>query len=153
MLDGGCSWDSIQGSGPTGVEPDKGLRWRSTREGLYDEEGRIPSVKIQGVPFSTVDWETIVPVEHPGKKGIATWRTVEKGNVRARIVEYSPGYVADHWCSRGHVVFVLKGELVTELKDGKRFVLKEGDSYQVAEDEGNPHLSRTEEGARLFIVD
>jgi len=110
-------------------------------------------VKIQGVPFSTVDWETIVPVEHPGKKGIATWRTVEKGNVRARIVEYSPGYVADQWCSRGHVVFVLKGELVTELKDGKRFVLKEGNSYQVAEDEDNPHLSRTEVGARLFIVD
>jgi len=81
------------------------------------------------------------------------WRTLDLGNLRVRMVEYSPGYVADHWCSRGHVVLVLEGELVTELKDGRRFALKRGDSYQVASDDACPHMSRTENGASLFIVD
>ena len=110
-------------------------------------------MKIEGAQFGVVDWKTVVPTEHAGTEGMALWRTVEAGNVRVRIVEYSPGYVADHWCSKGHVVLVLDGELVTELKDGRRFVMKEGSSYQVAEDESNPHMSRTDKGARLFIVD
>lgn len=110
-------------------------------------------MKIEGIPFNTVDWEKIAPTEHPGAEGKAWWRTVEAGNTRVRIVEYSAGYVADHWCSRGHVVFVLEGELVTELKDGRRFTLKKSSSYQVAEDENNPHMSRTNKGAKLFIVD
>ena len=110
-------------------------------------------MKIEDVPFSAVDWKTVVPTEHPGRGGMALWRTVSVGNVRVRMVDYSPGYIADHWCSRGHVVFVLEGELVTELKDGRRFVLKEGSSYQVADNESNPHTSRTERGAKLFIVD
>jgi quercetin dioxygenase-like cupin family protein len=75
------------------------------------------------------------------------------GNVRVRIVEYSPGYVADHWCSKGHVLYVLEGELHTELKDGRKFVLREGYSYQVADDDKSPHMSSTEKGAKLFIVD
>lgn len=74
------------------------------------------------------------------------------GNIRVRIVEYSLGYFADHWCKRGHVLFVLEGELVTELEDGREFMLTPGTSYHVAEDI-NPHRSHTEKGAKLFIVD
>jgi hypothetical protein len=72
-------------------------------------------LKIEGVPFGVVNWSTIPKTRHPGTSGEALWRTVEVGNVRVRIIEYSLGYVADHWCSRGHVVFVLEVELVTEL--------------------------------------
>ena len=110
-------------------------------------------MKIEGVPFTVVDWNDVAPTKHPGAEGAASWRTVEAGNVRARIVEYTPGYIADHWCSRGHVVFILEGELVTELKDGKKFVMKKGSGYHVAENKTNPHMSRTEKGAKLFIVD
>ncbi len=107
---------------------------------------------IDGVPFGTTDWSTIAPTEHPGETGKAYWRTLEIGNIRVRMVEYTPGYLADHWCSRGHVLLVLEGELVTELKDGRSFVLKTGTSYQVA-DGAEPHRSHTETGAKLFIVD
>jgi len=110
-------------------------------------------MKIEGAPFTVVDWETVAPTKHPGAEGTASWRTVDAGNTRVRIVEYSPGYIADHWCPKGHVVFVLEGELVTELKDGRRYVMKKGSSYQVSEDENNPHMSRTKNGAKLFIVD
>lgn len=109
-------------------------------------------MRIQDVPFCTVDWNAIKPTIHPGITGEAYWRTFEMGNIRVRMVEYTPGYFADHWCKRGHVLFVLAGELVTELEDGKEFKLMPGMSYQVAEDI-NPHRSHTDKGAKLFIVD
>jgi quercetin dioxygenase-like cupin family protein len=109
-------------------------------------------MKIQNVPFCTTDWSAVPPTEHPGESGIAWWRTLETGNIRVRMVEYSPGYLADHWCSRGHVLLVLEGELTTELQDGESHVLRPGQSYQV-EDGGIPHRSRTAAGAKLFIVD
>ncbi len=109
-------------------------------------------MQIQDVPFMTMDWSTVVPTEHAGINGKALWRTLEIGNIRVRMVEYTPGYMADHWCKRGHVLLVLEGELETELSDGRKFLLKPGMSYQVA-DEINPHRSSTLTGAKLFIVD
>lgn len=109
-------------------------------------------MKIEHVPFETTDWSTVEATEHPGESGTARWRTIERGNVRVRMVEYSPGYVADHWCERGHVVLVLEGELVTELRDGRRFVLGPGVGYQVADGDG-AHRSSSSKGVRLFIVD
>ena len=107
---------------------------------------------IQGVPFGVTEWSGVVRTEHPGETGTAWWRTIQAGNVRVRMVEYSAGYLADHWCSRGHILLVLEGELVTELQDGRRFTLRPGQSYQVADNE-EPHRSRTDGGASLFVVD
>jgi hypothetical protein len=109
-------------------------------------------MKIQDVPFMITDWSKIAPSEHTGDTGVALWRTLEIGNIRVRMVDYSPGYLADHWCSRGHVLLVFEGELVTELKDGRKFVLRPGMSYQVATD-AEAHRSSTAVGAKLFIVD
>lgn len=109
-------------------------------------------MKIEHVPFTAVDWTAIAAVEHPGERGVATWRTIEIGNLRVRKVEYSPGYLANHWCSRGHVLLVLTGELATELQDGRTFQLTAGMSYHVA-DGAEPHRSSTAGGATLFIVD
>jgi len=110
-------------------------------------------MKIEGVPFVTVDWSKIAPTVHQGETGEASWRTFEQGNIRVRMVEYSPGYRADHWCARGHVLLVLEGKLTTELKDGRIFELLPGMSYHAEDDPANPHRSWTNEGARLFIVD
>jgi hypothetical protein len=109
-------------------------------------------MEFGALPFMTTDWAAVPTTDHPGASGRATWRTVEAGDVRVRMVEYGPGYVADHWCNRGHVLLVLEGELVTELQDGRVDTLTAGMSYQVANDAA-PHRSRTEGGAKLFIVD
>lgn len=109
-------------------------------------------MKIADVPFGVTDWTSVPETEHPGETGMARWRTREIGNIRVRMVDYSPGYLADHWCERGHVLLVMEGELTTELKDGSMHVMTRGQSYQVA-DGVAPHRSRTAVGARLFIVD
>ena len=109
-------------------------------------------MRIQDIPFGTTDWSSIPKSEHTGTSGVATWRTRQFGEIRVRMVAYSPGYLADHWCSKGHILLVLEGELETELEDGRKFVLKPGMSYQVA-DGAEPHRSSTKTGATLFIVD
>ncbi len=109
-------------------------------------------MRIDNLPFGTTDWSAVEPTRHPGAQGEALWRTRRFGDIRVRMVEYSAGYLADHWCSKGHILFVLDGELHTELEDGRRFVLRAGMSYQVA-DQAEPHRSSTPTGARLFIVD
>jgi hypothetical protein len=109
-------------------------------------------MNMTDIPFGTTDWSTIEPTEHRGEQGTAHWRTRHFGDIRVRMVEYSAGYRADHWCSKGHILLCLKGELHTELADGRRFVLRPGMSYQVA-DQAEPHRSSTESGATLFIVD
>src|SRR5262245_26450959 len=109
-------------------------------------------MRIDNIPFGTTDWAKVEPTTHKGDTGIATWRTRQFGAIRVRLVDYSPGYRADHWCSKGHILLCLEGELETELADGRRFRLTPGVSYQVA-DRAEPHRSSTATGARLFIVD
>lgn len=109
-------------------------------------------MQMSAIPFGTTDWSSVAPTEHKGESGVARWRTRQFGAIRVRMVEYSPGYKADHWCSKGHILFCLDGELHTELDDGRTFTLKAGMSYQVA-DNAEPHRSHTQTGARLFIVD
>lgn len=107
---------------------------------------------MNSIPFGTTDWDAIPRTEHSGESGMAYWQTQNFGSIRVRKVEYTPGYVSDHWCVKGHILLCLEGELRTELEDGRSFTLKPGMSYQVA-DNAEPHRSRTESGAKLFIVD
>jgi quercetin dioxygenase-like cupin family protein len=109
-------------------------------------------MRMEPFAWERTDWSRVEPVEHKGETGVALWRTRSFGEIRVRMVEYSAGYTADHWCHKGHVVLCLAGELETELEDGRRFVLTPGISYQVA-DGAEPHRSRTTSGATLFIVD
>ncbi len=109
-------------------------------------------MKLEGFAFTTTDWSEVPASEHPGETGVARWRTLAFGDARVRMIEYSPGYLADHWCQKGHVVLCIEGELETELADGRRVTLRPGSSYQVA-DGAEAHRSSTKNGCRLFIVD
>jgi quercetin dioxygenase-like cupin family protein len=112
----------------------------------------MPVMTMTEIPFGTTDWSTIAAERKPGETGWADWRTKNFGVIRVRMLDYSPGYKADHWCVKGHILLCLEGELTTELEDGRLFVLKPGMSYQVA-DGAEPHRSFTERGAKLFVVD
>lgn len=110
-------------------------------------------MKLPSLAFTVTDWASIPATEHPGETGVAHWRTLTIGDIRIRQVDYTPGYCADHWCDRGHILFVLEGEIETELRDGRRFLLQAGMSYQVSDFGDSAHRSSTRTGAKLFIVD
>jgi len=109
-------------------------------------------MQIHDLPFEVFDLEALTPEPHAGVTGHAEWKTVTKGNVRIRLVEYSPGYLADHWCEKGHAVYVLEGEFESELQDGRKFKLGKGMCYLVA-DRAEAHRSYSEHGVKLLIVD
>ena len=103
-------------------------------------------------PFQTIDWSSIPKEEHPGETGVAYWQTYQLPGLRIRLVEYTAGYKADHWCTKGHIIHCLEGEFMSELKDGKTFALKKGMSYVVS-DEMSSHRSYTKTGVKLLIID
>jgi len=104
------------------------------------------------IPFQTTDWESIPATKHAGDTGEAYWKTLQYGDLRIRIVEYSKNYKADHWCAKGHIIYCIEGEMTTELADGSTYRLTKGMSYQVS-DELSSHRTSSEQGVKLFIVD
>ena len=118
---------------------------------------RVPTVhdermQLIDMPFEVTTWSEVPPTVHPGTSGEARWHTKTFGAMRVRMVEYSPGYLADHWCEKGHVVLCVRGQVRTELSDGRVFELKPGMGYQVGDGQSS-HRSQTDHGATLFIVD
>lgn len=109
-------------------------------------------MKIEKVSFQSIDWSAVPATEVAGETGKAIRKVFEQGNLRVRLVEYTAGYKADHWCTRGHVIHVLEGTLITELDDGREVVTPAGCTY-VVQDDGEAHRSRTDTGVKLFVVD
>lgn len=109
-------------------------------------------MKIPQFPLTQIDWNKIAGEEHKGISGSAFWKVKNLDYIRIRYVEYTPGYFADHWCDKGHVIFCIEGEMITELKNGRKFTLTKGMSYIVGDD-SDSHRTFTDEGVKLFIVD
>ncbi|MHC1774462.1 MAG: DHCW motif cupin fold protein [Lentimicrobium sp.] len=109
-------------------------------------------IKNQNIPFQTIDWTLIPKTVHPGESGTAFWQTLQLNGLRIRIVEYSAGYLADHWCKKGHIVHCLEGEVCSELENGIKTILKKGMTYVVSDDLSS-HRSSTVDGVKLMIVD
>ncbi len=105
-----------------------------------------------GIPFQTVDWNSIEKTLHPGEKGLAYWQTLQFEGLRIRIVEYTAGYLADHWCQKGHIVHCLQGSFTSELESGEVFSLEEGMTYIVS-DNLSSHRSVSGKGVKLLIID
>ena len=104
------------------------------------------------IPFQTIDWTSIPKIEHKGESGSAFWQTIQFSGLRIRIVEYSKGYIADHWCQKGHIVHCLEGEFVSELQNGEKILLRKGMTYVVSDDLSS-HRSSTENGVKVMIID
>ena len=122
---------------------------------FYVLKSVTPLLKMHpnNIPFHTTDWSQIPATEHKGETGMAYWRTLQFGDLRVRMVEYSPNYKADHWCSAGHIIFCMEGEFTAHLKDGSEHLLIKGMSYQTTDNKENPHLSTSTTGCKLFVVD
>lgn len=104
------------------------------------------------IPFHTIDWNNIPKTEHTGETGTSFWQTLQFEGLRVRIVEYSAGYLADHWCKKGHIVHCIEGEFVSEMENGDLFTLTKGMTYVVS-DNLSSHRSVSEKGVKLLIID
>ena len=104
------------------------------------------------IPFQTTNWDQVPATMHTGETGVAYWKTIQYNGLRIRMVEYSKDYKADHWCAKGHIIFCIEGEMITELSDGSLHTLRQGMSYQVS-DGLSSHRTSSEQGVKLFIVD
>jgi len=109
-------------------------------------------MKLAEHPFTLINWEEVEAEEHKGITGYAFWKIKKFGDIRVRMVEYSPDYLADHWCDKGHFIYCVEGEMISELKDGRKLLLQKGMTYHVG-DNSESHRSYTEKGVKLFIVD
>ncbi|MEP6677315.1 MAG: DHCW motif cupin fold protein [Ferruginibacter sp.] len=109
-------------------------------------------MQLTSFPFQTLDWSSVPKEIKKGATGIAFWQVFMMNDIRIRKVEYSADYLADHWCSKGHIIFCLEGSMETELLDGRKFILSAGMTYHVG-DHNEPHRSSTIDGCKLFIVD
>ena len=109
-------------------------------------------MNTQKIQYQAIDWNLIPSEEHKGEKGTSFWKLVQFDSLRIRIVEYSPGYLADHWCTKGHIVHCLEGEVISELQGKDSSFLKQGMTYIVSDDLSS-HRSKTSTGCKLLIVD
>jgi quercetin dioxygenase-like cupin family protein len=107
---------------------------------------------MKPIPFFVTDWSEILTTEHKGETGTALWKTLQFDGLRVRVVEYSPGYLADHWCSKGHIVHCLEGEVENQLKTGEINLLAPGMTYIVTDD-ASQHRSFSKNGVKLLIID
>ena len=107
---------------------------------------------MSNIPFQTIDWTSIEKVEYIGETGVSFWQTVQFEGLKIRLVEYSNGYLADHWCQKGHIVHCLEGEFITELSTGEEIKLTKGETYVVS-DELSSHRSVSTNGVKLLIID
>jgi len=112
----------------------------------------MKTVSNTGIPYQVIDWASIPVTEHRGETGSASWQTFQLPGLRIRIVQYSIGYMADHWCQKGHIVHCLKGSFINELQNGSKSLLTEGMTYVVS-DELSSHRSTSKDGVKLMIVD
>ena len=107
---------------------------------------------MSNIPFHKIDWSSIEKVEYIGETGVAVWQTIQFAGLRIRLVEYSNGYLADHWCQKGHIVHCLDGEFISELATGEKIKLAKGETYVVS-DELSSHRSAAENVVKLLIID
>ena len=109
-------------------------------------------MSFPNIPYQAIDWTSVPRTEHKGETGTSYWQTLQLPGLRIRIVEYGQGYLADHWCQKGHIVHCLEGEFVNEQENGRKTIMHQGMTYVVS-DEASSHRSRTEQGAKLLIID
>ncbi|MBB6498272.1 DHCW motif cupin fold protein [Pedobacter cryoconitis] len=107
---------------------------------------------MSNIPFQTIDWNKIPKVEHPGETGTSMWQTLQFEGLRVRMITYTKGYLADHWCQKGHIVHCIEGEFISELDNGEAFSLSQGMTYIVS-DNLSSHRSFSETGVKLLIID
>ena len=109
-------------------------------------------MKLEKLLPTLVDWQDIPSDQVKGKAGFTISKLQMMGDTKIRLVEYSANYIADHWCDKGHVLFVLEGELEIHYQNETSHLVKKGMTYLVGDD-SMAHMAVSKEGAKVLIID
>lgn len=97
------------------------------------------------VDFDSATWTTPV--------GGVRERVVEDGSLRFRLVEFSQEFVEEGWCRRGHIGYMIDGELEIAFAD-HTIRLTAGDGLFIPGGEESKHRATSlTPVARAFLVD
>jgi quercetin dioxygenase-like cupin family protein len=111
-------------------------------------------MNLDGIQVGIIDWSQVSASVRWGITGSETSRSRKLGNIQMRLVEYSPHYVAGDWCAKGHIVYVVAGEMTVLFSDETKHKLVQGMSFHVADNVQHQHRVMTfDKGATAFIVD
>jgi len=153
ILGGSPSWGFFALEAPDKCGIQIGMPIVDARGARDPFQAPVEHMKIPATPFTMAKFAELPISIEAGSTGTSISRTKTTSDLRVRVVEYGPGYLADHWCDRGHVFYLLCGEVTVELKDGRSFPMKAGESFQVSDDGDSSHRVRTAIGGTAFIVD
>ena len=76
------------------------------------------------IEFNKLDWEQ-------PQKGIKQ-KSYTKGTTRIRLVRFNDEFKEKDWCTKGHIGFVIKGNLRVEF-DKETIIFKEGNALWISE--------------------
>jgi len=85
------------------------------------------------VDFKSLHWET--PTIG------ARFKAYQKDKRRLRLVEFSKEFIEPDWCRKGHIGFVLDGEMEIDF-DGEVVHFGPGDGLFIPAGETNKHMAR-----------
>lgn len=80
-------------------------------------------------------------------------KLVARGGKRLRLVEFTSAFVERDWCLKGHVGYILEGELEILFSDHSEWFAV-GDGIMIAGGEGWRHKARAlSSSVRLILVE
>ena len=97
------------------------------------------------VDFDSIPWTSPAP--------FIRFKAAKLGEQKLRLVEFAREFVEEDWCTKGHIGYLLEGEMEIDF-DGTRVSVKVGDGILIPAGVQSRHRARIlSEIARLILVE
>ncbi len=102
-------------------------------------------MKEHKVDFESLEWQTSLPG--------ARFKAFRQGGRTLRLLEFTKGFVEPDWCTKGHIGYVLEGQLDVDF-DGSIVRFSAGNGLFIpAGTESKHKASVLTDVARLLLVE
>ena len=97
-----------------------------------------------------IDFESI-PWQEPAS-GVR-FKEYHQGGKQIRLVEFARGFVETDWCTKGHIGYILDGQLEINF-DGKVVVLGPGNGLFIPPGENHKHIGKAlTDAVQIFVIE
>ena len=107
--------------------------------------GGSPQSEKYKVSFDSIEWQSPL-------KG-ARFKAFQQGNRKLRLVEFHRGFAEPDWCTKGHIGYVLDGEMDIDF-NGTLVRFSAGDGVYIPPGVENKHMARVlTDVVKLILVE